>query len=136
MGGIVLQVVKDVPEGFKENQLGIVFGETIGDFNIQMRLQADLNLFMRMACNMIGMEPKDQTEVEEYATEFFNIICGRFVSKICDLTGQSARFLPTVYEKPPGADAKGLDSENNTIFFVSDSNEGAIFYWAFASQDK
>ena len=99
-----------------------------------MRLETERSLFVRLACNMIGVLPKDQQEVEEYATEFFNIICGRFVSELYNLTGQSAHFLPTTYEQH--SEDLALQSEHtvNTVKFISDSGEGAIFSWTLASQ--
>ena len=134
MSGIKLEEAPDVPEHFDQAQLGIVWGETTGDFSIRMCLEAERALFVRLACNMIGAPPKDQAEVEEYATEFFNIICGRFVSELYNLTGKSARFLPTTYEHPPGT--RDLHSGNtvNTVKFISDNNEGAVFSWTLASQ--
>ena len=133
MGGIQLKEVPDLPKRFGQKQLGIVCGETTGDFQIRMRLEAENALFVRLAGNMIGEEPQDQQEVEDYATEVFNVVCGRFLSKLYDRTGQKARFLPPTYEEPPG---KTLYNGNkvNTVKFISDSNEGAVFAWTLASQ--
>lgn len=134
MSGIELEKASNVPEHFDQAQLGIVWGETTGDFNIRMCLKAEQALFVRLARNMIGAPPRDQEEVEEYATEFFNIICGRFVSELYTLTGQSARFLPTIYEHPPGTRELHSGNPVNTVKFISDGNEGAIFSWTLASQ--
>lgn len=134
MSGIVLEEVPQLPTNFTMRKLGIVVGATIGDFDIKMRLIAERALFERLANNMIGEPAKDFDEVEEYATEFFNIVCGRFVSELYVLTGQSARFLPTTYmHVQEDADPYG-ESTINIVRFMSDGDEGAVFSWTLASQ--
>ena len=95
-----------------------------------MRFEADWELFARLARNMSGTPPDDGEEIEAYATEIFNIICGRFVSELYTLTGQKARFLPATF-----GDTVDLDANNliNTVRFTSDKNEGAVFLWTLAS---
>lgn len=134
MGGIQLQMVPDLPSQFAQKETGIVCGETAGDLNIRMRLEAENSLFARLAGNMIGEPPADQQEVEEYAAEVFNVVCGRFVSELYRMTGRSARFLPTTYEQPPGTPPRYDEAGVNSVKFMSDSNEGAVFAWALASQ--
>lgn len=136
MSGIVLEEVPEVPPHFRKRPLGVVCGETTGDFTLRMYLEAEKELFERLAANMIGEPAKDQEEVEEYATEMFNTVCGRFVSELYQLTGQSARFLPTTYQGTPAQAALSSGSKVNSVQFVSDSNEGAIFSWTLTSQNS
>lgn len=134
MSGIHLSEVSDDTEQFKMQHRDAVYGETTGDFILLMSLVADRKLFERMAEGIIGDRPTDQVEVEEYTTEFFNIVCGRFISELYNMTGQSARFLPSTYKNTTDrADGYGMDAAN-MVKFISDSGESAVFSWALASQ--
>lgn len=137
MSGITLAEVGRLPTDFHQRQVGIVCGRTIGEYTIHMWLVAEEALFRRMAERMIGAPPRDQSEIEEYATEFFNVICGRFVSELYYLYGSSARFLPTTYTHPQDAGEMCARDRLNTVKLVSDGDEGAIFSWTLLSeQDK
>lgn len=133
MSGIQLSEASDMPTHFGTQHLDVVYGETTGDFILLMRLVVERKLFERMAESIIGAPPADQTEVEEYATEFFNIICGRFVSELYNMTGQSARFLPATYVDPSGRLEGYEKNPVNTVRFISDHAEGAVFSWTLAS---
>lgn len=128
MSGIALKRSPDQMD-YITKQMSIVRGETKGDYCVELWLGAEETLFERMAGNMIGAPPHDREEVGEYATEFFNIICGRFVSELYYLTGKRARFLPTTFMYLD--DKINFDSENDiySVKFVSDENEEVVFSW-------
>ena len=136
MSGIDLKGVPNADDTFASKRLGAVYGETTGDFILRMQLKAEEQLFIRLAENMAGASVEERIEMEEYATEFFNIICGRFVSELYNLTGQSARFLPTIYERQSEMTELDERSGRNTVTFISDRNEAAVFSWMVASENQ
>ena len=136
MSGIDLKGVPNTENLCPSQDLGAVYGETVGDFNLQMQFKAEEPFFMRLAQNMTGYPIENREEMEEYATEFFNIICGRFVSELYNLTGQSARFLPTVYQRQPNITALDNGDGCNTVTFNSDHDEAAVFCWMVAAQEQ
>ena len=107
-------------------KLDVVYSSLDGDGVLQLQFAAEPELFQRLAKNIIGDEPEDEEEVKEYATEFANVLCGRFVSEICRATRTAARFRPTVYGVNPATE----EEELQTICFVSDQKEQATFSWS------
>lgn len=134
ISGIQISRAQGGPIRFSTQPLGVVYAETRGEFTLLMWLEAEQSLFERLAAGMIGAPASDQEEVEEYATEFFNMVCGRFVSELYNLTGQSARFLPTIYRHHNDAAAMQTENRVYSVDFISDSNEGAVFSWTLTSQ--
>lgn len=136
MSAIGLKRVPELPEQAEARHLYAVYGETVGAFNIRMQLRAEWPLLERLAGNMKGESLEDQLEIEEYAMEFFNIVCGRFVSELYHVTGESARFLPTVFETPGCVTALDGAESINHVKFISDNNETAVFSWISVSQGQ
>ena len=97
-------------------------------FDMQLRFQAEPKMFWRLARNMIGGEPESAEEVSDYASEFFNVLCGRFVSELCRVTRAPARFTPPQYNPEPAPFEKRADMR--TLHFVSEECERAQFSWS------
>ena len=115
-------------------EMEAVYGHVEGDYRMVMQLRAEKNFFYRFAENMIGDAPEDWSEVEDYATEFFNVFCGRFVSELYIATGRAARFYPPVYEYPPNVSRVEPTEQVCSLYFVSDKNECAVFSWTAVSK--
>ena len=106
-----------------------VYARTGGDHSISVWLRADRVLFVRFARNMLGREP-DEDEVRAYAREFFNVICGRFISELILRADVGIRLMPARYDafdgrEPVSGDAGPVKKLN----FVSDEKERAVFSW-------
>ena len=124
MSGVHLATA--VTQELKENkQLAGVYAQVGGDYTFQVQFLAEEELFVRLAKNLMGddLTPED---VQDYAVEFFNTLCGRFVSEIINETHIKARLLSIRYELPP------LKEEilEETVAFTSEMNEYAVFAWA------
>ena len=52
-----------------------------GDSTFSVRLCAEKSLIVRLVRNMTGLDANDE-DVQDYAMEFFNTLCGRFISEI------------------------------------------------------
>ncbi len=124
MAGIRLMPIDD-PSG-SQCELEIVYGSLEGEGILQLQLAAEQKLFQRLAKNIIGDEPEDEEEMKEYAAEFANVLCGRFVSEICRATKTAAKFRPTVYGVKPPGDEEPLQS----VRFISDRQEQVMFSWS------
>lgn len=64
-----------------DRMLDVVHGNIDGEYPMKLLFRAEPRLFGRIAENMIGEQPEDEEETREYAREFFNVLCGRFVSE-------------------------------------------------------
>ena len=106
-----------------------VYGKVDGAYQMQLLFRAEPRIFQRLACRMIGAPAKDTQEVQEYATEFANVLCGRFISEIYRATKVPARFYPTQYETYPDSSPLGDETEISTIFYASEDQEAAEFSW-------
>lgn len=112
-----------------ERTLDAVYGLVDGDYQLELLFQAEPKFFVRLATSMIGDAPEDEEEVQEYAREYFNTLCGRFISEIYQATKRPARFYPIQY-KMAGDDADlKKDEPFVTIYLVSDCQEYAQFSW-------
>ena len=87
-------------------------------------------MFSRLAQNMAGSQLSSD-EIQEYAMEFFNVLCGRFLSELYKATNTTAKFYPTRYELYP--DLMCLKDQVvmlSTLYFISDEQELAAFSWS------
>jgi hypothetical protein len=123
-------------EGTSETEMDAVYGLIQGDCSMRVQLCAHPQMFYRLACNLNGGEPGSPEEVREYATEFFNVLCGRFVSEICGATHSKARFDPpryqAAYRSPEGETKEPL----KTLCFVTEEKELAEFSWSQTSMEE
>lgn len=118
------------------SRLDAVCGLVDGIYQLELRFRAEENLFWRLAENMIGGKPEDTEEVQEYAREFFNTLCGRFISEIYRETKIPARFYPVRYESAAENMEHGNNHSFTSINFVSDQKEYAEFSWTRDSMEE
>lgn len=128
MSGIQLGSCPEL-EG-KATEMETVYGLVDGEYQMQLRFRAEPRMFTRLAKSMIGEEPQDPEEVQEYATEFFNVLCGRFISEIYRNSKLAGRFLPTAYGKAPEETHSGADEPVCSRYFLSDEQELVEFSWS------
>ncbi len=99
-----------------------------GDYTMEMRFFAEESLFHRLAKNMMGSEPSEE-DVRDYAMEFINIVCGRFISEIIHTTHIKAKLMPVEYRVPKTMVPVG-NEPMTTLEFISDVQEYAVFSWS------
>lgn len=120
----------------RDGEMETVYGLVEGEYQMHLRFRAEPRMFSRLAKNMIGEDPQDQEEIQEYATEFFNVLCGRFVSEIYRSTKLSGRFLPTTYGARPNGVRPNEDDGECTRYFLSEEQELVEFSWSRYSEGK
>jgi CheY-specific phosphatase CheX len=126
MAGIHLTYCPTMSLEDQARKLEVIYGKVDGAYNAELQFLAEPRMFVRMATNMIGGEPEDDQEVWEYAAEFFNVLCGRFISELHHATKVAGRFHPPSFE---ATGAAGEHNEMNELFFISDEQEVAMFSW-------
>ena len=134
MSGIVLRRSEPWERLSEGMEIDMITGYVSGDFQIKLLCFAQRALFMRLTKNMVGYEP-DEEEAQEYAMEFFNILCGRFISELYKASKTSARFFPTEYDRTPDRGMPGQNAEDKTVYLISEQQELAAFSWTAAPVD-
>ena len=134
MSGIQLRRSKAWTCEKPETRVDAICGHVSGDFQIELRFFAQTELLFRLTRNMVGYDPESD-EVQEYAMEFFNILCGRFISELYKAARTSARFFPTQYEAMPDTGMLGKNASERTVYFTSEEQELAAFSWTAAPVD-
>lgn len=128
MGNIRLSRVSPPVQASDKEVVGVC--ATIGgDYTMEMRFFAEERLFYRLAKNMIGSEP-DEEDVRDYAMEFINIVCGRFISEIIHTTHIKAKLMPVEYRVPSQTAMPEENEPMTTLEFISDGQEYAVFSWS------
>lgn len=110
------------------SSLDTLCGLVDGDYRMTVHFRAEPRFFYRLAKNMICGEPEDAEEIQEYAREFFNTLCGRFISEIYRMTQIPARFYPIEYETAE-IHQPGDEKECTILHFLSDEQEYAELSW-------
>ena len=128
MAGLQLRNHPAWGEAAKERDIDAIYGFVEGDVPMKLRFLAEPRMLSRLARNMLGSEP-EKGEAQEYAMEFFNILCGRFISELYKATETTTRFFPTRYEALPNPTGLGGDTSLSTVYFISDEEELAAFSW-------
>lgn len=114
--------------------------EVDGDLDIHMQLWADAPILNQLAENMIGGPPEDQEEVHEYATEYVNVLCGRFLSEICRHMKAKVKFFFPEYQSPPN-EARPYPDGGMTALCCSDGTTSGlenmvVFSWVVRSEKQ
>lgn len=79
------------PQG-DSSDIASLYTATTGSYSITVVYHAETRLLRYIAEKMKRRPIEDAEEVEMYAKEYFNILCGHIISKINRLTKASARF--------------------------------------------
>ena len=99
-----------------------------GDNTFSVRLCSEKSLIMRLVRNMTGLEASEE-DVRDYAIEFFNTLCGRFISEIINKNKMKARILRIRYESPREWENQEREEKFVVLDFVSKEDEYVSFSW-------
>ena len=66
-------------------------------FNTSLTLCADTSLLSRMACNSFHEEEVNSEDIEEFAKEYFNVLCGKIAGAMFQATRVPAHFSPPTF---------------------------------------
>lgn len=113
-----------------------VYGKVDGAYQMSLQFRAERSLFRRLAENMMGEVPKSEELVQEYAKEFVNTLCGRFISEIYHMTAIPARFYPVEYVRSVGPAERRDREALSTICFMSDKKEYVEFSWPMGPMEE
>lgn len=92
-------------------------------YNTGIVLCADKAFSKRLTEHMMGESVSCPEDIEDYFTEYFNILCGRFFGEIHRLTKVAAIFqVPQFQYSKEGQEHVG-NSVKQAICFVSEQNE-------------
>jgi hypothetical protein len=118
-------------EAVPTTRMDTVFSHVDGDCSIEVQFRAEPSVFYQMARNILEEEPESPEEVREFAEEFFNVLCGRFIAEICTARDLSIRLHPPTYQTADvGARAIGFREPQAAVFFQTDQKELAEFSWS------
>ena len=113
-----------------DDQMAAVYGFADGEYPMHFSFRAGSSLFERIVLHMKG-EPATEGDVQDYAEEFFNVLCGRFVSEIYQATQLRLQFFPTRYGEP----VREIPEEDRILNYIRgyESKDGEIieFSWGF-----
>lgn len=90
IAGIDLETAK-WPQG-DDNEVASLYTDTRGSYKITVVYHAETRLLRYIANKMARRPVEDPEDVEMYAKEYFNILCGNIISTINQMTKSSARF--------------------------------------------
>ena len=85
-----------------------VYTTLSGGYSACLVLCAERTFLHRLTENILGHPTDDPEDLEEYAKEYFNVLCGRLVGEIYQVTGLGAKFHPPClqdghYSRSPSA---------------------------------
>ena len=99
-----------------------------GDSTFSVRLCSEKSLIVRLVRNMTGLEANEE-DVRDYAMEFFNTLCGRFISEIINKNRMKAKILRIRYESPLEWKKHEQEEKFVVLDFVSKEDEYVSFSW-------
>lgn len=103
-----------------------VYTKFEGEYSATVALCVDLALMTRLTQRVMQQDMVSEEDVEEFAKEYFNIICGRLVAGFFQITKKVLNFqIPSFYIGKYFAN----DCEKNwrILSYISDQNECAQF---------
>ncbi len=129
MAGISLTCYPNLQSGFDRQSMDSILVCMDGEVRITMQLLAEPRLFFRLAQKMIGSDPEDQQEVREYALEYVNVLCGRFISALFSYWHKKPAFFFPKYEQQPCITTINEENGGVSLTFLSEMQEHLIFAW-------
>lgn len=78
--------------GQESGEVDSLYTVTKGSYTITIVYHAEKQLIQYIAEKMARRTVEDPQDVEMYAKEYFNILCGHFISQVNRMTKSSARF--------------------------------------------
>lgn len=82
-----------------QRDLCSVYTTLSGGYSSCLVLCAERSFFHRLTENILGHPTDDPEDLEEYAKEYFNVLCGRLVGEIYQVTRQGAKFHPPCFQE-------------------------------------
>lgn len=92
-------------------------------FNTCLSLSAEASMFVRLTQGMMRKEDVTRRDVEDFAKEYFNVLCGHIVSRLFRETRIPARFRPPVFRS--GWYVPEDHRRQIVLTYVGDGNERA-----------
>ncbi len=90
-------------------------------YHTSLSLCAETSMFVRLAQGMMETEGVSPQDVEDFAKEYFNVLCGHIVSRLFQLTKIPARFgVPSFYR---GRYVPEEQSKHIVLTYISDEKE-------------
>lgn len=92
-------------------------------FSSALALCADATLFTRLARHMLCMDDVTPQDVEDFAKEYFNVVCGHITAELYRNTNISARF-----QIPSFCRTRYVPEDRRELFaitYAGDQNEAA-----------
>lgn len=93
-----------------------------GGYRACLTLCADTALLIRLAKETLEEETVSQADLEDFAKEYFNVICGRIAARLFQTARISSRFhIPSFRLGPRGPDQE--DGGGHVLRYASGQNE-------------
>lgn len=103
-------------------------------FNTCLSLSADASMFVRLTQSMMQKEDVTRQDVEDFAKEYFNVLCGHIVSRLFRETRIPARFSPPAFRSGWYVPEDRL--RHIVLTYVGDGNERAqLIHHASSDED-
>lgn len=110
----------EVPQG---EDLCTVYAEFKGGFRSSLSMCVDTAMCTRLTQNFMRRKEVTLRDVEDFTKEYFNVICGKIVSKMFQVTRVASRFSIPVFFY--GRYEPENQQNDFVIHYCSDKNEGA-----------
>ena len=133
---IMDRVMKDITNRMDDIQRSsedsIFFSENVcsihtkfeGGHQATLSLSIDTSLLVRLAQNVLQEEDIKPEDLEDFAKEYFNVICGQIAAKLFQTAHISSRFqIPVFSTGRYSSDEKALSQE--VLSYTNNRNEGA-----------
>ena len=115
--GIELQSSDSQPKG----ETCTVYTAFNKGYHTSLSLCAESSMFVRLTQRMMGREEVTAEDVEIFAKEFFNVLCGHIATQLYQTTRVPARFDPPLFYN--GRYAPENNMEHIVLTYSSDKNE-------------
>lgn len=102
-----------------------VYTSFAGGYQTRFVLCADREFLHQLTDNMMGEHTDDPEDLEEYAKEYVNVLCGRLVGAIFHETRMGASFHPPMFVNGHYTAVLPREAEEHVICFV-DPQEDAV----------
>lgn len=133
---IMDRVMKDITNRMDEirrsTEDSIFFSENVcsihttfeGGYHATLALSVDTSLLVRLAQKFMQEEDVPPDDLEDFAKEYFNVICGHIAAKLFQIAHISSRFeIPTF---SAGRYTPDKDSSSQEVLnYTNNRNEGA-----------
>lgn len=115
--GIRLALGESVPEG----ELFTVYAVFERGYSTCLSLCAESAMFVRLAQGMMRRQDVSRGDVEAFAKEYFNVLCGHIVAQLYRETKIPARFSPPAFHEGRYIPENHL--RHIVLTYASDQNE-------------